>query len=399
MQSGDGAMERPGHGRIDDIEVLRAFAVGLVLLQHGPWNLIPWQFVDQGPLFSRFAFWSGVDLFFAISGFVIARSLLPELAAAPERRTAVRITLAFWIRRAWRLLPTAWLWLAVMVALAAGFNRSGAFQPLAANLEGAAAALVNLANIRLFHAMAQGAPGGVTAIYWTLSLEEQFYLLLPLVALVTGRRLAPVIAAVALAQLFIDRTHGHFLLNLTRSDGLALGVLLAIWSRRPSYRRAEPAVLGRGVLPILVPAAFLVAFAWVTGPRCDWSVKIGALAVMSAAAVWAASYDRGYVLPAGRVKDALCWVGARSYAVYLIHLPIYHATVELWWRLKPEVLKPSPAHFALLVATALPTTFVLAELNYRCVETPLRRRGARIAARVAARRAPELPAAAAAPAR
>jgi peptidoglycan/LPS O-acetylase OafA/YrhL len=84
----------------------------------------------------------------------------------------------------------------------------------------------------------------------------------------------------------------------------------------------------------------------------------------------------------------MCWVGARSYALYLIHLPVYHAAVELWSRLNPAVLKSGGGHTLILLATALPPIFLLADLNYRFVEVPLRRRGARLAERIRNRAQP-----------
>jgi peptidoglycan/LPS O-acetylase OafA/YrhL len=378
--------DQAGHGRIDDVEVLRAFAVGLVLVQHAAWNLIPWQMPNQGPLYGHFGFWSGVDLFFAISGFVIGRSLLPQLAGTRSRGEFFATSLSFWVRRMWRLWPTAWLWVAVMLALAAWFNTTGAFDPFPINLEGAIAAVLNVENFRLRYALAHGKTG-VTAIYWTLSLEEQFYLVLPILAFLTRRRLALALAAIAGAQLFLDRTTGYssLMLNLTRSDGLALGVLLAIWSERDSYRRVEPRWLGRAPWPFLLAPVFLVVFAAVTGPTPGHRFTMGAVTLLSAAMVWVASYDRGYVFPTSRLKDALCWLGARSYAIYLIHLPVYHASMEFWTRVRPTMLQASPLHLAVLIGGALAAILALADLNYRFVEVPLRRRGARIAQRIRAR--------------
>ena len=77
--------ERSAHGRIDDIEVLRAMAIGMVLIQHVGGTLAPWvNPLMGGPIFGRFGFWSGVDLFLVISGFVIGRSLLPTLPRPPR---------------------------------------------------------------------------------------------------------------------------------------------------------------------------------------------------------------------------------------------------------------------------------------------------------------------------
>ncbi|PER22380.1 hypothetical protein, partial [Bacillus cereus] len=75
---------------------------------------------------------------------------------------------------------------------------------------------------------------GASFVYWTLSLEEQFYLILPLLVFVSRRYLVWVLLAVVLVQFFTWRA---LWLSVIRTDALALGVLLSIWSLRPSYCR------------------------------------------------------------------------------------------------------------------------------------------------------------------
>lgn len=383
--------ENTDRRRIDDIEVLRALAVGMVLVEHARFNLIPWIWGFREPLYQLFGFWSGVDLFLAISGFVIARSLLPMLAGARDAPEFFNLTLAFWVRRAWRLLPSAWLWLAVILVCAAVLNRSGAFQPLRANVEGALAALLNIENFwtaHVHHAHPKQ-PLGASFPYWSLSLEEQFYLTLPLIVLLARRRLPLVLAAIVTAQIFLARSGpgGSVLLNMTRSDALSLGVLLAIWRSKPSYRRLEPTVLKPMLIRLMLPPAIIVVFAYLSGsPYGDGRFKVGLVAVAAAGIVWLASYDRDYIFPPGPLKRALCWMGARSYAIYLIHIPVFFATREFWFRLHPTVLEPGATHLAALLATALPLLLVLAELNYRLVERPLRQYGVGVAERIRRRR-------------
>lgn len=371
---------RAGHRRIDDIEVLRAFAVGMVLVHHLPWNLIPWLSAFDG-LYRVFNFWSGVDLFLAISGFVIARSLLPLLAETDSRTAFFNTVLSFWVRRAWRLQPTALLWCGVMLVCAAVFNRSGIFETFQANFEGAVAAVLNLANLRVAYILGR-APSGVTSIYWTLSLEEQFYVALPFVVFFARKRLPLVLAVIVGAQLFVHRfgPGGDLILSITKSDALGLGVLLAIWSDKASYRRLEPKRLQRPSARIFLPLVLIGVFAFASGPvLVPAHIKVGVVALVAAAIVWLASYDSDYIFPPGPWKRLLCWMGERSYALYLIHLPAFFAAREFWFRVDPEVLTPSAAHAAILFATGFPLTFGLADLNYRFVEQPLRRRGARIA--------------------
>ncbi|HTJ63305.1 MAG TPA: acyltransferase [Alphaproteobacteria bacterium] len=380
------------HGRIADIEVLRAIAILFVLVEHARINLYPWIWGKESWLYVYFGFWNGVDLFLAISGFVIARSLLPTLQSAKNSAEFLNATLAFWVRRIWRLLPSAWLWLAIILVCAAWFNRSYAFWGFRANFEAAVAAILDVANFRVVAIFGKQEPGAAFP-YWSLSLEEQFYLLLPLVVFASRRRLPYLLISVAAAQLFIDRSgpiYHHrilLLLNQIRSDALCLGVLIALWSRHPTYRLFEPTGLrNRPWLGVTMLSFLVLLLAAVGSPELHiLSWRFGLVALISAVMVLIASYDRNYLFPDGSVKRILLWIGTRSYGLYLVHIPVYFGTHEIWFRLAPPGTAFSGVYFLRFTVTAAVLLVTLTELNYRFVEIPLRRRGARIAENLALR--------------
>jgi len=387
---------RPVHDRkIADIELLRGVAILFVLVEHLPLNLFPWGVPGLQHLYAYFRFWSGVDLFFAISGFVIARSLLPKLAACSDTVSFVNATIVFWVRRAWRLLPSAWLWLMLILAAALLFNRTGAFGLFHANFMATVAGMLDVANFRMM--MVYGHTFyGASFPYWSLSLEEQFYLLLPFLVLVSGRRLPIVLAVMVVAQLFLDRQHLR-LPNMIRSDALLLGVLIALWTRHSTYRLVEPAALKRSALGRWATLSVLIASlaaVSVTEPALI-PFPFGVVALISAVLVLIASYDQDYLMRDGAIKRVLVWIGSRSYTLYLVHAPAYLATREIWSRIEPPGTNFGGTYTLRFVLTAVALMVTLTELNYRLVETPLRLKGARIAERLAARtRAPEAEAAA-----
>lgn len=343
--------------RIDDIEFLRAIAILFTLVAHLPvliggsekWNLIT----------SVFTFGAGVDLFFVISGFVITRSLL-----AQDRHSFGQLALPFWIRRAWRILPAAWLWLALPLLATAYFNKSGAFGKFDANLSDAFAAFFQYANIHQHNCYnvipktAVCAEGGFPfGVYWSLSLEEQFYLLFPFLIYFTPRKYLPwVVALIVLSQLFIPRV--HTLLWSIRTDGLMIGVLIALLGKTVTMMR-----------PGLVFAALCLGLA--VTPSLHIPFTTGLLALFSGILVFFASQDKGYT--SFRLFKPTIWIGSRSYALYLLHLPIYCLTQELWYRMKPAVFgwRFEP----LFAITAIALLYVFAELTYRMVENPLRKIG------------------------
>lgn len=378
--------------RIDDIEILRGFAVLFVVLHHALGNLFIWTTPGLARVAVYFSGGFGVDLFFAISGFVIARELVPRLQASTGPDMAFRITVAFWIRRAWRLLPSAWAWLALTLLAVVLFNQSGVFGGFRTNLESTVAGVLQVANLRFAETFGRS-EYGASFVYWTLSLEEQFYLILPLLVLVSRRFLPYVLIALVIFQLLSTRT---LMTVVFRTDAIALGVLLAIWSQHNTYAMVRPVFLSRtwwaGTLAMLA----LCFCMGVVGSEVLHvvSYKFSLFAVLSVLLVWMASYNMDLFIPAGPLKRLLLWVGTRSYAIYLIHIPAFYLAREIWFRLRPGVTPGDELFFPLLF-TAGTLLILLSELNYRLIETPFRLRGSRIAKRFLAaeleRTAPDEP--------
>jgi peptidoglycan/LPS O-acetylase OafA/YrhL len=365
--------------RIMDIEVLRAIAVLGVLFHHLQGSL----FTDPVPLLEKIHGWAqpwwGVDLFFAISGFVIARSLIPALQGCTTRQEYWQQTRNFWLRRAFRLLPSAWLWLALMLLACLFVNRSGAFGTLSANLQATLAGVFQYANFRFADSFFHYEYGS-SFVYWSLSLEEQFYLLFPLLIVLCRKHLVWALLALVAVQLFTVRTP---LLMVVRTDALALGVLLAMWSAQPSYQRWQPTLLRRpwaGISALIVIGALLSFMA--TDRFTFANYRIGSIAVLSALLVWIASYNRDYLMPVAGVQRVLAWIGSRSYGIYLIHIPAYQLVRELIFRLQTAGL-PSPAgHPIITLLLAFGLIVLLSELNYRFIEMPMRNRGAALVKRL-----------------
>ena len=115
--------------RNEEIESLRAIAILLTLFQHLP-ILLP----SPSPpdwmtfIYDHAAFWGGVDLFFVISGFVVTTSLLNDAHGKAGEGSGIAWADAkrFWVRRLFRLLPLAWVWVGVvLLATAASCSTPG----------------------------------------------------------------------------------------------------------------------------------------------------------------------------------------------------------------------------------------------------------------------------------
>lgn len=380
------AFERAGEAssrRIKDIEWLRAFAVLGVVVHHSQGNLFSWQPAWLTLFLDHFDLWSGVDIFFAISGFVIARNLLPRLGAGRHQlRSELRVMAAFWTARAFRLLPSAWMWLALALLASATFNASGVFGTSHTNLMAGIAGVLQVANFRLADAFDRY-DYGVSFAYWSLSLEEQFYIILPLLILLTRRWIIPVLAVVIIAQALTTR---GLLLVFLRTDALAWGVLLAWFSLRPGFIRALP--VQRGWLrhvPRIIGFCTLMCIGLVSAIQ---SVLMGnratVVAVLAALLVWIAAQDRNYFCGNDNFfRRFMLWCGSRSYAIYLIHVPTFFLVREFWFRITGNVASGGLLPTFFLIVTSALLISLFAELNFRVLEKPLRTIGKRLSERIA----------------
>jgi peptidoglycan/LPS O-acetylase OafA/YrhL len=385
-----------------DIEFLRAIAILMTLFQHLE-VLFYWRDSVYWSIRRHFDFWTGVDLFFCVSGFVITRSLMlsfPATAADGGRLISARLGWrttagAFWIRRAWRLWPAAWLWVAVSLACAAFFNDSGVFGTAGRMAWDGLAAVLHFANFHwagCYRAALQDcnfveAPqiatllptGWNLVIYWSLSLEEQFYLLAPLLLLALPGRyvLAGIVLLLAVQAPLARPPLG--VAWFFRTDAIVLGVALA-WAAHTGFgqMRGDPKNAYRAGLR-LASVGLVAILAWLAAvPRAGQPGAVFAIALACAALVWIAAHDRSVLMPGGRLRAVFVWFGARSYSLYLTHLVAFFLTREIWFRLGGI---DGGARTLLYFVTAGVLLASFSELSYSLVERPLRQRGRGIARR------------------
>lgn len=378
-----------------EIEVLRCVAIVFTLLQHVH-VLVPDSTAWMALLGKRLGFWTGVDLFFVVSGFVIMCSLRPLLARRERGEPVRRELLAFWVKRVFRLLPTAWFWLLVPLGLSPLLAGIGLMPPVEMMWRGVLSAMLNVENLVAGWCMIEPREAAVCSSrlmsghYWSLSLEEQFYIVLPLLLVLLPRRsLLPLALAGILACVFIARPV-FSLVWFLRVDGFLWGIVLALLLGTALHARLEPRLLASLPLRLVCTALLVFALARVpvvwAGLGLDFAAPhrtyaMAGIAFTGALMVWIASYDRGYLFGRnGRLLRPFVYVGARSYSIYVIHLPVFLVLHFMASKLPPQ---SSLLLFNTgLTALAVGLTLVLSELNFRLIETPLRDRGRGIAARL-----------------
>ncbi|MCX2928416.1 acyltransferase family protein [Streptomyces sp. NEAU-W12] len=344
------------------LDGLRAVAVVLVIVYHVEPDAVPGGAV-------------AVDVFFTLSGFVITRLLVAEYA-----RTG-RIGLRSFYRRRWlRLGPALLVVCAVTALLSVAFPL-----PL---FDGAwtAAALAAASVVNLVRAGEPGPYSDLTAALghtWSLGVEEQFYLVWPLLLLVLLRRTGARTVLGWVAVLCVlpvlwrtvlwDPTAAHRIYNGpdTRVDQLLVGALLALVLARLRADDPRRALVRRWAGRLCWPAlALLGLIAWqvpITGVSAWnpvwYTVGFLAAAVLTAGVV-AAMELRPRSWPSRLLSaSAPAWVGRNlSYGMYLWHYPV----IRLLHDLGVEGGRLLPAGFAVTVAAAL--------ASYLLVERPLLRR-------------------------
>lgn len=366
---------RDSAGRIADLDALRGIAIALVVIAHVP-NTLIWPapaWMDWvGPRFSV-----GVDLFFAISGYVIGRSLWRDMklaAAAGERWAAIW---QFWLRRAWRLLPAAYLWLAIPCLFSVYFNASGWFDTPGNTAVAAAAAVFDVENLLLVYRRHHQLAVGPFFHYWSLSLEEQFYFVIPFCILLRRRWLILGFLVTSPAILLLtDAYEGAF-----RLEGFLGGVLIALfepdmrafWRRLPQTARIRlgSCMLSAVTLVALLTLAGLEAALIDRGVAGLWVSRVG-VGLLAMLLVFVASADRGLLLGRGPLYRASLWLGQRSYSVYLVHCCAFTSAKELLFRLAPSRTPEQMMLFVIPLGLALLAAFTWVTYSY--VELPTRSR-------------------------
>lgn len=358
---------------LPEIEVLRAFAILFVLIAHNRTAL--WWRVPTFENYLNFSF--GVDLFFCVSGFVITRAFYRDfvLAAGKGWPAYWRVVTDFWIRRAFRIMPLAWLWLLIPIVLSVVYNRSGAYLSFVGNIGDFLSAALNVYNFH--YAYCATSPNiwcGSSGVYWSLSLEEQFYLAFPLLVLLPHRAMALVLAAIILWTATRELTS---LAWMTRFDAISLGVLIALFKQSAADAAFTPRFLQNRFARWSLLAILLLALAVVGGGPGLVTFYPLVITLVCGALVYITSFNSGYLLAPGLLRSVLVWIGARSFGLYLMHNPVIAFVRETWERSHPGEVPTGMAR-AVIVLAVVGLLVLLSDLSLRYFELPLRRYGKKI---------------------
>lgn len=345
------------------LDGLRGLAVAAVLLYHSE---LSW---------ARGGFLA-VSTFFTLSGFLICSLLLAEHSS--EGHVDLR---AFWGRRFRRLMPAAVLGLAGALLFGATIADGGQMSALRSDILGALGYVANWRFVLAGDSYGDLFAGGPSPVlhYWSLAIEEQFYVVFPLLVVLIlrvrvrtrdllVRTFATLSIASIAASLFlvgdgsnVDRVYFG---TDTRAVELLLGALFAVWWHHArSDERSRATRLATVAAPVVL---VLVAVCWMTVEQASLWLYQGGLALY---AVGSAVIILGAIAPGGPVRallsaEPLRQLGRYSYGVYVYHWPVF-----LW--INPERYE---LQGVALLGARLAVTAALALASFHLVEQPVRMR-------------------------
>ena len=372
---------RPRQERVPELDGLRGTAIFMVVVFH---YLEQQGTAAQGgltPILQRLVLmgWSGVDLFFVLSGFLIGGILVDARSSPSYFKT-------FYTRRFFRIIPIYYLWVlayVVLIGVAGSVLRarsnSGVIMALGTPIYSHFLFLQNLMVIPF-----AGLAGAWFAHLWSLAVEEQFYLVSPLVVRLLSARLltiflACVIVAAPLLRVVLLAVHADpwlvSVLMPCRADSLAMGMLAAVFWRRERFR--EWLSDQSGILYAILATLFAgVVALW------KWSPQSLTLGMESIGFTWLAAFYVVILLLALVRREGpiarwarMAWLrelGRVSYCVYIIHLVVNVACHSLLRRASPATSDWRGAAVSLFSALA---TFGIAWISWKFFEGPLVRFG------------------------
>lgn len=319
--------------RVPWLDGMRGVAILLVMACHFPQVTrgLTRSGFDRGVAKVSESGWIGVDLFFVLSGMLITGILLDTKGSAGYWRR-------FYARRALRIFPLYFAFLAALFVLVPALYASDT-TGVSELRHGEAWFALFLANGWVAARHGTNANLFGTGIVWSLSVEEQFYLLWPFIVLLLSRRqltavcvvllVVPEVVRAAMVHAGIDNLVVYEA-TPARCDTLAFGALIAIALRDELWRQRMLASASRASLILVV----VLALAWIKLGGLDFRqpgvLLLGMTPIAMLMASLVAQGFRGGAVTSWANLSWLRWLGRYSYAIYLIHLPIAYWLCQQW---------------------------------------------------------------------
>ncbi|HEY6925861.1 MAG TPA: acyltransferase [Steroidobacteraceae bacterium] len=363
-----------------ELDRLRGFAVLITVYIHVmrmffPWNTTPHYRGGTTILNVWSNPWNSVDLFLVISGYIITKLLVTDIDPIDGNRVGLaQVVKAFYGRRFFRIYPVAWTVFFFVLLASMFLNEGGMFGTPVNTVEAGVSIFTYTFNFFFAGGLYHAFP---LAPYWSLAVEEQFYLIFPLfLLLIKGtRRRVLCLSAMLLLTTFVIRplTPGEQSIWYTqcRCDGLLYGSLIYFVTRQPWFsaiRISTPPNPWLGQTLVLLLLAVLAAL---PGIGLSNALVLPVSCALASALVFIAACESEVICFPVSIQRILDYFGKRSYSLYVVHAPMLVLTQELIQRYAREhFLTVGPGWEPVYVAIGVPLAALAAETLHRTVERP-----------------------------
>jgi peptidoglycan/LPS O-acetylase OafA/YrhL len=336
-----------------NIQILRAVAILLVVVQHLHRLPLPEWLLST---YSKASYWTGVDIFLAISGYLMCKSLESEII---KNGRGTRAFSAFFMKRVFRLVPALFFWCLICILIASlispfyGASISKSFETFIYSMLG-------ISNLFFYERTIANIPyDPLISVTWSLSLEWQLYIILALFSVILRKHalVFAMMAIILLSSLFLPNSvsHQETIGWWIRPQAFFLGALIYIFEDKISCVIKGPLL---SFSLFLLSSFSLVYFTPIIAPQ----LKLFYIGLLGAIIFASLSISMSVAIR----SSVLEWIGDRSYSIYLCHIPIMLLTRMLLDKyLEGSFLYQN---IMLYLATFTLATAFASDLSYRFIE-------------------------------
>lgn len=324
------------------------------------------------------------EIFFVISGYVISSIVVHKIDQFKSVSSELAVNIkAFYIRRICRVYPAAWSVFFLVLMCSYYFYGSESFSSPANTMEAGIYLATNTFNyffVDNYHSLA-------LAPYWTLAIEEQFYFLFPIFILLTrtNRQRIYILIGTLLAITFIFRPltmHYYPIQGLffsqTRCDGIIYGCLIYYLTQQPWLNAIKLPLRGNKLLRCTLVVLLVLLLMGLTIIDISTNVMIPLATILASILVVLASFEREIIVFPSVLQKLLDIIAIRSYSLYLIHVPVFLFSKELW----TQSSQLSASLYIDNSLFALCMLILATEILYRLVEKPTLHMSRRISKKI-----------------
>lgn len=357
---------------------MRAFAVLMAILIHYSRIFFPWDmhkaYTHGGTILNLLKnSWTGVDLFFVISGYIISKMIVEKIdCLVNDKIKLMQFIKNFYIRRFYRIYPIAWTFFIFVLICSIFFNKSGNFSTTENNIEAGVTIFTYSFNyffeLGHYHAF-------TLSPYWSLSVEEQFYLIFPFFLILVKsyqKRIIILISSIFIISFIIrPLSPEHIFYTQNRCDGLIYGCLLYYLTIASSIAQLFKPIKRISITSITFILILLFVLATITSVGFPNPAIIPLGCILSTILVGISALELNIISFGIIINKILDYLGSRSYCLYIVHFPMFTFTQEIFFRIAKAYQLQLNGNLAIpYTVIAFGLTLFISELAHRHIERP-----------------------------